>query len=88
MPIYEFRNKKNGKTFEESMSISAKEEYLKNNPNIEQIFSTFNMGDPVKLGITRPPADFQKYVLGKVKEKTSKRLGKAIERRYTIPKEI
>lgn len=88
MPIYEFRNKKTGKTFEESMSISAKEEYLKNNPNIEQIFSTFNMGDPVKLGITRPPADFQKYVLGKVKEKTSKRLGKAIERRYTIPKEI
>lgn len=87
MPIYEFRSKKTGKTFEENMSISAKEEYLKNNPNIEQVFTQFNMGDPIRLGITKPPADFSKYVLGKVKEKTSKRLGKAIERRYTIPRE-
>lgn len=26
------------------------------------------IGDPVRLGITKAPADFQKYVLGRIKE--------------------
>jgi hypothetical protein len=38
------------------------------------------------MGVTKPPSDFSKYVLGKVKE--AHPLGGAIERRHTIPKEI
>jgi putative FmdB family regulatory protein len=26
------------------------------------------IGDPVRLGVTKAPADFQKYVLGRIKE--------------------
>ena len=41
MPTYDFRNKDTGEVFEEMMGISAKEEYLKDNPHIEQIFTKF-----------------------------------------------
>ena len=34
MPLYDFRNKDTGEVFEKFMSISAKEEYLKENPNM------------------------------------------------------
>jgi hypothetical protein len=37
MPTYEFRNNDNGETFTKFMRISAKEEYIKENPNIIQI---------------------------------------------------
>ena len=43
MPIYDFRDKKTGKTFEEMMTISAKEQYLKDNPHIEQLVSGINI---------------------------------------------
>ena len=41
MPTYDFRNKETGEVFEEMMGISAKEEYLKDNPHIEQVFTKF-----------------------------------------------
>ena len=37
MPIYEFRNIKTGETWEEFLSISAREEYLKTNPHIQPV---------------------------------------------------
>ena len=37
MPTYDFENTETGEQFEELMSISAKEAYLKENPNIKQI---------------------------------------------------
>ena len=43
MPIYDFRNKKTGEVFEEMMSISAREQYLKDNPHIEQLVSGINI---------------------------------------------
>ena len=43
MPIYDFRDTKTGKTFEEMMTISAKEQYLKDNPHIEQLVSGINI---------------------------------------------
>jgi len=39
MPTYDFRNTDTGEEFEETMGISAKEEYLKENPHIIQIFT-------------------------------------------------
>jgi len=42
-------------------------------------------GDPVALGITKPPSDFQKYVLGKIK---SKYKNSTLEKTHAIPKEV
>lgn len=86
MPIYTFENKKTGKQYNLTLSMAEREEYLKTHPDVQQILTQMNIGDPISLHVTKPPSDFQKYVLGKVKEKQP--LGKALERRYTIPKEI
>jgi len=43
MPTYEFHNKKTNEYFEEFMSISKKEQYIKDNPDIEQIISAPNV---------------------------------------------
>ncbi len=40
MPSYNFRNKKTGKVFEKVMKMSEREDYLKDNPDIEQMLST------------------------------------------------
>ena len=37
MPIYEFRDKKTGETWEEFLSFSGREEYLENNPHVELV---------------------------------------------------
>ncbi len=37
MPTYDFENKKTGEVFEKMMTIAEKEQYLKNNPNIQQL---------------------------------------------------
>ena len=37
MPTYDFENKKPGEGFEKLMTIAEKEQYLKNNPNIQQL---------------------------------------------------
>jgi hypothetical protein len=85
MPTYHFRNKKTGEEFEDFMSISAKEKYLKENADIEQMLTSLNLVDPVGIGVTRPPSDFSKYVLGRIKETAP---GPALERRWNIQKEI
>ena len=47
----------------------------------------FTMVDPVNIGVTKPPSDFQKYVLGRVKEKMPGATAVA-NKRWDIPKEI
>ena len=37
MPTYDFENTETGEQFEKLISISGKEDYLKENPNIRQI---------------------------------------------------
>lgn len=86
MAIYSFENTETGEEFELELPMSEREKYLADNPNIRQILTRINIGDPVRMGVTRPPSDFSKYVLGKVKETNP--LGGAVERRYTVQKEI
>jgi len=86
MPIYTFENTETEEQFTVDMSNSDREAFLKDNPKVIQVLTRLNIGDPVTLHVTKPPSDFQKYVLGKVKERNP--LGSAVERRYTIPKEI
>ena len=85
MPIYSFEDKQSGEEYDVNMSSSELDQYLKDNPNVNQVFK-MNIGDPIRLGVTRPPSDFSKYVLGKVKETNP--LGNAVERRYNVQKEI
>lgn len=85
MPTYNFRNTKTDEVSEVFMPMSKREEYLKENPDLEQILTPIAIADPVGMGITRPPADFSKYVLGRVKETNP--LGTALERRWHIQRE-
>ena len=70
MPLYEFRNKNTGEVFEKMMGISAKEQYLQENPNIESFISSAPpMMDPVAIGVRRTDQGF-KEVLQRIHEKT------------------
>lgn len=69
MPLYDFRNKDTGEVFEKFMSISAKEDYLKDNPNIESMLGMNALIDPVRLGVRRADNGF-KEVLQRIHEKT------------------
>ena len=51
------------------MLFRSKEEYLKDNPNIESMLGMNALIDPVRLGIRRPDQGF-KEVLQKIHEKT------------------
>jgi hypothetical protein len=84
MPTYQFKNKDTGQEFEDFMSISSKEKFLEENQNIEQVLTALNIVDPVGIGVTRPPSDFSKYVLGRIKETAP---GPALEKRWTIQRE-
>jgi hypothetical protein len=87
MPTYDFLNEKTGETFTEVMSIAEKEEYLKKNKHIKQQLCFPFIGDSVRQGITKPPADFQKHVLGRVQDKVGKKNATGMNRRYSIPRE-
>lgn len=86
MPNYSYRNKSTNEEFTVSMSISEMEKYEASNPDLERIYTGMNIVDPVGIGVTRPPEDFAKFVLGKVKAANPHtNIGK---RRWDIPKEI
>jgi hypothetical protein len=69
MPLYDFRNKDTGEVFEKMMSISAKEDYLKENPNIEPMLGANMLIDPFRLGVRKSDQGF-KEVLQRIHEKT------------------
>ena len=71
MPTYLFMNVNTGETFEEFMSITAREEYLVNNPNIIQLVNGAPaLGDSVRLGLRKPDDGFRD-VLREIKNKHS-----------------
>lgn len=92
MPTYTFEDIKSEEEFEIEMSIAEWEVFLKDNPHLRQTFHKVNYVDASHIGRAKPPSDFSKYVLGKVKNYVGDRYiskhGNNIERRFTIPKEI
>lgn len=86
MPTYSFRNTQTGEEFDDFMSISAKEKYLEENPHIQQVLTQINIVDPTGIGVSRPPSDFSKHVLGKVAQMPGSNKA-AMEKRWTIPRE-
>lgn len=70
MPTYSFRNKETGETFDQFMTISAREEFLKENPNLETVITGAPMMmDPVRAGVRKIDNGF-KEVLQKIHSKT------------------
>ena len=56
MPIYTFENTKTKKVYDEMMSISEKEEYLKKNKHIKQMITAINISSGV-VGMGRMKND-------------------------------
>ena len=48
MPIYTFENTKTGKVYDDMMSISEKESFLKKNKHIKQMLTTINISSGVR----------------------------------------
>ena len=65
MPTYIFRNNETGEVFEKLMSWDTRQEYLKDNPNLEVIMGAPAMGDSVRLGVRRIDNGFRE-VLSKI----------------------
>lgn len=86
MPQYTFENTETNETYDMSMSYDDMIQYLKDNPKINQVFK-MNLVDPVGIGVSKPPSDFQKYVLGKVKAANPHSEAIA-SKRWDIPKEV
>jgi hypothetical protein len=86
MPRYAFEDTKTGEQFEMDMSYDELTPFLNHNPELQQVFK-INIGDSVSMGITKPPVDFQKYVLNRAKAMPGANKN-TIEKRWTIPKEV
>ena len=87
MPYYTFQDTTTEEIFVLEMTIAEREQFLKDNPNLYQMVVPIPVVDPVGIGVTKPPSDFSKYVLGRIKE-TSGTKDNKLEKRWSIPKEI
>ena len=71
MPTYNFQHKETGEVIEKIISISGREQFLKDNPEYKQvILQAPPLGDPTKLSSTRKFDGGFKDVLQKIHEKT------------------
>jgi hypothetical protein len=51
MPTYRFLDEKNGKEFDDFMSMSDKEEYLKENSHLKQVFTPIALARDHLMGV-------------------------------------
>lgn len=66
MPTYDIMHKPTGEVTEKFMTIAAKDLFLKENPDYEQVYTKMRVGDPAALGVQRPPSDFTNHVLAPI----------------------
>jgi hypothetical protein len=59
MPTYSFINSKTNEEFVDYMSISERDVYLKNNPEISQKLCSPAIGDSIRLGLKKPDDGFR-----------------------------
>jgi len=69
MPTYQFRDSNTNEEWEDMMSISAKDEYLKSNPHIKQVPTGFTIVTGVGDNRQKGQSDGFKEVLSKIGEK-------------------
>ena len=87
MPTYFFKNKETEEEFEVFMSIAELDGYIADNPQLQQIPTAPAIVDPINIGVKKPPADFQKNILGRIKAAVPGNTAIA-NKRWDIPKEI
>jgi len=58
-PNYNFINMTTNEEFVEFMTISERDEFLKNNPEISQALSSPSIGDSIRLGLKKPDNAFR-----------------------------
>ena len=80
------KGRKKGQQFDLDMPSALLDEFLNDHPEVNRVFK-MNIGDPTGMGITKPPSDFQKYILGRMKSSIP---GNTIgdSSRFKIPKEL
>lgn len=72
MPTYTFRNKETQEIHDKVLKYDEKEQYLKSNNQLEQIFTTVaSIGDSVRLGLKTTDSGF-KEVLHKIADNNYK----------------
>lgn len=86
MPTYSYLNTKTNEEIDVSMSWTELDQFEADNPHLQRIFK-MNIVDPVTAGVTKPPADFTKHVLGRVANMPGADKSK-IYKRWHPPKEI
>jgi hypothetical protein len=70
MPTYTFKHKDTGEVTEKVMRISEHAAFVADHPEMEQVhLEPPILGDPVRLGITQPPADFQRGIIGRMRDR-------------------
>lgn len=67
MPTYTFVNEQTGEEWTDFMTISQREEYLKNNEHIKQVITSAAICDPTRVGVTSKPDNGFRDVLKKIK---------------------
>jgi hypothetical protein len=67
MPTYTFHNRDTGEDFDKFMSISAREEYLRENPHLDPIIGKVNIVH--ERGTNLKVSDGFREVLSKIKSK-------------------
>ena len=86
MPTYTFRNKETKEEVDLIMKMSERDTYEKEHPEMEQVLKSMKIVDPLGIGVLKPPAEFQKMVLGRIKERAPGATEVA-NRRWSIPRE-
>jgi hypothetical protein len=61
LPTYNFYNKKTRKSFSVEMKISEREEYLKNNPDLQQTLQPIAVVDPYTVGRYKTDSKFRDF---------------------------
>lgn len=86
MTTYVFKNVETEEIVEHVMKMSEYDEFVKNHPELERYHGDAEILfiDEVRLGRKKPPEDFTKYVLGRIKEKNPHN---NMESRWETPRE-
>lgn len=69
MPSYTFRNRKTGSEINMFMSISEMETFMKDHPDMERVYNTLNIIDPVTAGRIKTDNEFNS-LLKEIKKRT------------------
>ena len=87
MPNYTYLNKKTGEEMTVNMTMAEHDTYLDDKSDWTQIIKSAVVVDPVNIGVTKPPSDFQKHILGRIKAAVPGADAVA-SKRWGIPREI